>query len=57
MTLSGVTLAGTLAPMVDANVGDPVSVIAPSMIYEEIEIQQTREVVQKPPIVRSPLQR
>ena len=35
--------------------GDLVSIIAPSMIYEELEIQQVREIVQKPPIVPSPL--
>lgn len=37
--------------------GDLVSVIAPSMIYEELEIQQVKEIVQKPPIVPSPLAR
>jgi hypothetical protein len=37
--------------------GDLVSVIAPSMIYEELEVQQTKEIVQKPPIVRSPLEK
>ena len=35
--------------------GDTVSVIAPSMIFEELEIQQTKDIVQKPPIVPSPL--
>ena len=35
--------------------GDAVSVIVPSMIYEELELQQTRDIVQKPPIVPSPL--
>jgi hypothetical protein len=39
------------------NAGDLVSVIAPSMIYEELEIQPTRDVAQKPPIVPSPLER
>ncbi|HEX4346994.1 MAG TPA: metallopeptidase TldD-related protein [Vicinamibacterales bacterium] len=37
--------------------GDLVSIIAPSMIYEELEIQQVKEIVQKPPIVPSPLAR
>jgi predicted Zn-dependent protease len=37
--------------------GDTVSVIAPSMIFEELEIQQTKDIVQKPPIVPSPLVR
>jgi predicted Zn-dependent protease len=32
-----------------------VSVIAPSLIFEELEIQRTRDVLQKPPIVPSPL--
>jgi predicted Zn-dependent protease len=31
------------------------SVIVPSLIFEELEIQRTREIVQKPPIVPSPL--
>jgi len=31
------------------------SVIAPSLIFEELEIQRTREVLQKPPVVTSPL--
>ena len=34
---------------------DAVSVIAPSVIFEELEIQQTREITQKPPVVGSPL--
>jgi hypothetical protein len=34
---------------------DTVSIIAPNIIYEELEIQQTREITQKPPEVRSPL--
>src|SRR5262249_2420753 len=37
------------------NTGDPVSVIVPSLLFEELEIQQTRDIVQKPPIVPSPL--
>jgi predicted Zn-dependent protease len=32
-----------------------VSVIAPSLLFEEIEIQRTRDILQKPPIVPSPL--
>ena len=35
--------------------GDTVSTIVPSMVYEELEIQQTKDIVQKPPIVPSPL--
>jgi len=31
-----------------------VSVIAPSVIFEELEIQRTRDVLQKPPVVPSP---
>jgi predicted Zn-dependent protease len=34
---------------------DAVSVIVPDVIYEELEIQQAREIMQKPPLVRSPL--
>jgi hypothetical protein len=33
---------------------DPVSVIVPNLIFEELEVQQTREITQKPPIVPSP---
>jgi predicted Zn-dependent protease len=32
------------------------SVIAPNLIFEELEIQRTRDVAQRPPVVRSPLQ-
>jgi predicted Zn-dependent protease len=32
-----------------------VSVIAPSLIFEELEIQRVRDILQKPPIVPSPL--
>ena len=32
------------------------SVIVPSLIFEELEIQRTRDVAQRPPVVRSPLQ-
>lgn len=35
--------------------GGPVSVIAPSLLFEEIEIQRARDIMQKPPIVPSPL--
>ena len=35
---------------------DAISVIAPNMIFEELEIQQTREIAQKPPVVPSPLE-
>jgi TldD protein len=34
---------------------DPVSVIAPNLLFEELEVQQTREITQKPPVVGSPL--
>jgi len=34
---------------------DAVSVIVPNLIFEELEIQQTREITQKPPVVKSPL--
>lgn len=37
------------------NVATSASVIAPSLIFEELEIQRTREIVQKPPVVPSPL--
>ena len=33
---------------------DPVSVIVPNLIFEELEVQQTREITQKPPVVVSP---
>ena len=33
----------------------PFSVIAPDIIYEELEIQRTREITQRPPAVASPL--
>ena len=32
-----------------------VTVIAPSLIFEELEIQRTRDILQKPPVVPSPL--
>lgn len=38
-----------------AGLGAAVSVIAPSLIFEELEIQRTRDILQKPPIVPSPL--
>lgn len=34
---------------------DAVSIIAPNIIYEELEVQQTRDITQKPPEVKSPL--
>ena len=37
------------------NVATSASVIAPSLIFEELEVQKTREIVQKPPVVPSPL--
>jgi predicted Zn-dependent protease len=37
------------------NVIASASVIAPNLIFEELEIQRTREIVQKPPVVPSPL--
>lgn len=36
---------------------DAISIIAPNILYEELEIQQTRDVTQKPPMVPSPLNR
>jgi hypothetical protein len=38
-----------------AGLSTAVTVIAPSLIFEELELQRTREVLQKPPIVPSPL--
>jgi hypothetical protein len=32
-----------------------VSVIVPSLIFEELEIQRVRDILQKPPVVASPL--
>jgi predicted Zn-dependent protease len=32
----------------------PGSIIAPSLIFEELEVQRTREIVQNPPVVPSP---
>jgi predicted Zn-dependent protease len=37
------------------NVATSASVIAPALIFEELEVQRTREIVQKPPVVPSPL--
>jgi predicted Zn-dependent protease len=34
---------------------DAITVIAPNIIFEELEIQNTREITQKPPVVKSPL--
>ncbi len=36
--------------------GTAASMIVPSLIFEELELQKTREIVQKPPVVPSPLQ-
>ena len=38
-----------------STVTSAVSVIVPNLIFEELEIQQTREILQKPPVVPSPL--
>jgi hypothetical protein len=35
---------------------DAVSAIVPNLILEEVEVQQTREISQKPPVVPSPLE-
>jgi hypothetical protein len=35
--------------------GGPVSVIAPALLFEEIEIEVASDILQKPPIVPSPL--
>ena len=40
---------------VRATANDAVSVIVPNLIFEELEIQRTREIIQKPPSVPSPL--
>jgi predicted Zn-dependent protease len=37
------------------NVVTSASVIVPNLIFEELEIQRTQEIVQKPPVVPSPL--
>ena len=34
---------------------DAVSIIAPSLMFEELEIQKVSDILQKPPIVPSPL--
>ena len=33
----------------------PFRVIAPNLIFEELEIQHVRDILQKPPVVPSPL--
>ena len=38
-----------------AGATNSVSVIAPSVIFEELEIQSVRDILQKPPVVPSPL--
>ena len=35
--------------------GGPVSVIAPALLFEEIEIEEVTDILQKPPVVPSPL--
>jgi hypothetical protein len=35
--------------------GGPVSVIAPALLFEEIEIEEASDILQKPPIVPSPI--
>jgi hypothetical protein len=35
--------------------GGPVSIIAPALLFEEIEIEEAADVLQKPPVVQSPL--
>ena len=35
--------------------GGPVSVIAPALLFEELEIEEVTDILQKPPIVPSPL--
>ena len=37
-----------------ASTTDPVSVIVPNLLFEELELERTTEVVQKPPIVPAP---
>ena len=34
---------------------DAVSVIVPNLLFEDLELERTTEIVQKPPIVRSPI--
>lgn len=38
-----------------ATATDAASVVVPNLIFEELEIQRTREITQKPPLVSSPL--
>jgi len=40
---------------VRATATDAISLIVPSLIFEEIDIQQSRDIIQKPPVVRSPI--
>ena len=35
--------------------GTAASIIAPNLIFEELELQKTREIIQKPPVVPSPV--
>lgn len=48
-----------VAPLALTPVGGPatVSVIAPSLIFEELDVQRIKEIAQKPPIVTSPLKK
>ena len=40
---------------VRTTLNDAMSIIVPNLIFEELEIQRTREIIQKPPSVPSPL--
>lgn len=51
---------GSTVPLAPGTLGArqvPVSVIAPSFIVDDLEIQRTRDTAQKPPVVPSPLAR
>ena len=37
------------------NAATAASIIVPNLIFEELELQRTREIVQKPPVVPSPV--
>ena len=41
--------------MGSVDAGTAASIIAPNLIFEELELQKTREIIQKPPIVPSPV--
>ena len=36
------------------NAATAASVVAPSLLFEELEIQRTRDILQKPPVVPAP---